>query len=103
MQDGVSFPFLSKQKIETINKSWGHVRKGYSLKEIEELFKNNNLMIIKTSEYFNFFSRFVYRFSFLSGIPLKGKSLLYRIVIRLEPYIKWGANEHIIIAKKVKP
>jgi len=103
VQDGASFPFLSKQKIETINKSWGHVRKGYSLKEIEELFKNNNLMIIKTSEYFNFFSRFVYRFSFLSGIPLKGKSLLYRIVIRLEPYIKWGANEHIIIAKKVKP
>ena len=103
MEDGVLFPFLSKQKIETINRSWGHVRKGYSLKEIEELFKNNNLMIIKTSEYFNFFSRFVYRFSFLSGIPLKGKSLLYRIVIRLEPYIKWGANEHIIIAKKVKP
>jgi len=103
MQDGVSFPFLSKQKIETINKSWGHVRKGYSLKEIEKLFKNNNLIIIKTSRYFNFFSRFVYRFSFLSGIPLKGKSLLYRIVIRLEPYIKWGANEHIIIAKKVKP
>jgi len=102
MRDGVSFPFLSKQKIETINKSWGHVRKGYSLKELEELFKNDNLMIIKTSGYFNFFSRFVYRFSFLSGIPLKGKSLLYRIVIRLEPYIKWGANEHIIIAKKVK-
>lgn len=103
MQDGASFPFLSKQKIETINKSWGHVRKGYSLKEIEELFKNNNLMIIKTSKYFNFLTRFAYLFSFLSGIPLKGKSLLYRMVVRLEPYVKYGAQEHIIIGKKMEP
>jgi len=103
MQDGVSFPFLSKQKIETINKSWGHVRKGYSLKEIEELFKTNNLMIIKTSKYFNFLTRFAYLFSFLSGIPLKGKSLLYRMVVRLEPYVKYGAQEHIIIGKKMEP
>jgi len=102
MQEGVSFPFLSKQKIETINKSWGHVRKGYSLKEIENLFKNYNLMIIKTSEYFNIISRFIYRFSFLSRIPLKGKSLLYRIVVGLEPYIKWGTNEHVIIGQEVK-
>jgi len=101
MQNGVSFPFLSKQRIETINKSWGHLRMGYSLKEIKELFQNNNLEILKTSKYFNLFSRFAYWFNFFSRIPLKGKGLLYRIVMRLEPSIKWGAQEHIIIAKKV--
>ncbi|MCD6154728.1 MAG: class I SAM-dependent methyltransferase [Candidatus Verstraetearchaeota archaeon] len=100
MQNGVSFPFLSKQKIENINKSWGHVRKGYSLENIEELFRTNNLMVKQTSKYFNFLSRFAYWFSFLSGIPLKGKGLLYRMVVRLEPYIKYGAQEHIIICRR---
>lgn len=100
MQNGVSFPFLSKQRIEAINKSWEHVRNGYSLEEIKELFQNNNLNIIKTGKYFNFFSRTVYCFSFLSKILLKGKSLLYRMVVRLEPYISYGSKEHIIIGKK---
>ena len=102
MQNGVTFPFLSRSKIEAINKSWGHVRKGYSSENIKELFGNNNLVVVRTSKYFNFFSRFVYRFSFLSGIPLKGKGLLYKMVIRSEPYTKYGAEEHIIVAKKVK-
>ena len=100
MQNGVSFPFLSKQRMETINKSWGHIRNGYSLEEIEKLFQNNNLTIIKTGKYFNFFSRAIYCFSFLSKIPLKGKGLLYQMVIRLEPYISYGSKEHIIIGKK---
>ena len=103
MQNGVSFPFLSEEEIETINERWGHVRKGYSLKEIvklfKELFKDNNLVIEKVSKYFNLLSRFAYRFIFLSRIPLKGRSLLYQLVIRLEPYIKWRAEEHIIIAR----
>lgn len=103
MQDGVSFPFLGRQRIENINKSWGHVRKGYSLENIKELFGNSNLKVIKTNKYFNFLSRFIYRFIFLSKISLKGKWLLYKNIIRLEPYINWGAEEHIIIAEKVKP
>lgn len=102
MENGVSFPFLSKGKIEIINKNWGHVRKGYSLENIRELLENNDLMIYKKSKYFNFFTRLAYRFSFLSGIPLKGKSLFYQPVVRLEPYIKMGAEEHIIVAKEVK-
>lgn len=102
MQNGVSFPFLSKQKIEAINKSWGHVRKGYSLKNIEKLFKENKLAIIKRDKYFNFLTRFAYRFSFLSGMSLKGKSLLYQIIVKLDPLTKYGSQEHIIIAKKVK-
>ncbi len=43
MQNGVSFPFLSRQEIEAINKSWGHVRKGYSLENIKNLFETNNI------------------------------------------------------------
>ncbi|NQS90340.1 class I SAM-dependent methyltransferase [Patescibacteria group bacterium] len=100
MQNGVSFPFLSRKKSKTINKNWGHVRKGYSLENIVKLFRNNDLMIVKISKYFNFFSRLVYRFNHLPRIPLKGKGLLYRMIIRLEPYIKNGAEEHIIVCKK---
>jgi ubiquinone/menaquinone biosynthesis C-methylase UbiE len=101
VQNGISFPFLSNEKNKTINEDWGHVRKGYSLDGIKKLFANNNLVIIETSKYFNFFSRFVYWFNSFSRIPLKGKSLLYRIVIRLEPYLKYGAEEHIVVGKKV--
>lgn len=100
-QNGVSFPFLNEKKLKIINKNWGHTRKGYSLSQIRELFKNNGLIIEKVSKYFNFLSRFIYWFNSFSGIHLKGKNLLYRMVIRLEPYVKYGANEHIIVGKKV--
>jgi len=100
MQSGVLFPFLNKEKNEKINKDWGHVRKGYSLQEIDELFENNGLKCKKVIKYFNFLSRFAYWLNCFSRIPLKGKSLLYRIAIRLEPYIKYGADEHIIVGKK---
>ena len=100
MQDGVSFPFLGRQRIEDINKIWGHIRKGYSLENIKELFLHSNLRVINTNKYFNVLSRFVYQFVFLSEIPLKGKGLLYKSIIKLEPYVKWGAEEHIIVAQK---
>ena len=103
MQNGISFPFMSEEEIEAVNKGWGHFRKGYSLKDIEKLFENSNLMVVKRSKYFNFLSRLIYWFNYLSGIPLKGKGLLYQLVIRLEPYIKYGAKEHIIIGRKVEP
>ncbi len=103
---GISFPFLSKEKIEIINKSWGHVRKGYSIENIKRLFKEANLVIEKTDRYFNFFSRFVYRISILSNIfskiPFGRKviTILYKIILKLEPYIKYGAQSYIIVAKK---
>lgn len=101
MKDGVSFPMLNKKKNEIINKNWGHVRKGYSLEQIRELFKLNRLIIDKEDKYFNYFSRLVYRLTILSGIPLRGVDLLFQAIIRLEPYIKYGSEEHIIIGKKV--
>jgi len=100
MQHGISFPFLSRKKNEIINKSWGHVRSGYSLKDIAKLFKNSGLKIEKLSKYFNLFTRVVYMFCFLSKIPIPGKELLYHLAIRLEPYVKYGAEEHIIIGRK---
>lgn len=101
MKDGVSFPMLNKKKNEIINKNWGHVRKGYSLDQIEELFKLSHFIIDKEDRYFNYFTRVVYRLTILSGIPLKGIDLLYQAIIRLEPYIKYGSQEYIIIGKKV--
>ncbi len=100
-QNGVSFPFLSKERIDIINKEWGHARKGYSLKDINELFKDAGLIVEKTNKYFNLFTRFIYRFSILSNIPLRGRGLLYRLILKLEPYVKYGAEEHIIVGEKV--
>lgn len=101
-QDGVSFPFLSNKENEMIQKKWGHVRKGYSLEEIEKLLKNSNLMVEKAKKYFNLVTRFFYRLCFLSIVPLIGRSMLFRFVIRLEPYVKFGTEIHMIVAKKVR-
>jgi len=101
MKDGVSFPMLNEKKNEIINKNWGHVRKGYSSDQIEELFKLSHFIIDKEDRYFNYFTRVVYRLTILSGIPLKGIGLLYQAIIRLEPYIKYGSQEYIIIGEKV--
>ncbi len=100
---GISFPFLNKGKTAMVNESWGHIRNGYSLRDIKSLFKDAQLVIDKksTSKYFNFFTRLTYRLSFLSQFHLKGKGILYRLIIRLEPYIKYGAEEHIVLGKKV--
>jgi SAM-dependent methyltransferase len=102
MENGVTFPFLSEVEIERINKYWGHIHKGYSLERIEKLFENSQWLIIEKSKYFNFLTRLVYRFCFLSKLPVKGKNLLYKLIVRLEPFIKFGAQEHIIMAEKSK-
>jgi ubiquinone/menaquinone biosynthesis C-methylase UbiE len=102
MKNGVNFPFVNKQKVLNINKKWGHVRLGYSIEDLENLFQKNNLSIVKKTKYFNFFSRFFYYLSFCSNIPLKGKKFLYEIVIKLEPFLKLKSQEHIIIAQKMK-
>jgi len=98
---GDLFPFMNKQRMEAIHKSWGHIRKGYSLEEIEGLFKNNNLTIKKIGKYFNLFSRYAYSFAAFMKPPLKGKWLIYKLVIKLEPLVKLGAKEYIIIELKL--
>lgn len=101
MEDGVSFPFLNKDKVKAINKNWGHVRNGYSLKQIRCIFQNNGLKCEKERECFNLLSRLAYRFSIISKLPLKGKHLIYRFIVKLEPFLKFGSQEHIIVGKKL--
>jgi ubiquinone/menaquinone biosynthesis C-methylase UbiE len=101
MQDGVSFPFLNRDKIKAINKNWGHVRNGYSLKQIIDIFQSNGLKCEKLGECFNLLSRLAYRFAIISKLPLKGKQLIYRSIVKLEPFLKYGAQEHIIVGKKL--
>jgi ubiquinone/menaquinone biosynthesis C-methylase UbiE len=99
-QNGVSFPCLSKAKNAKIARDWGHVRDGYSLEQIRRLLSLYNLIMIKNSKYFNWLSRFAYLLKTLSGRRLMGKNILYNFSIKLEPYTKFRAQEHIIIAKK---
>jgi len=99
-ENGVSFPFLTRDQIEALAKQWGHVREGYSLEALTDLLNHYDLEIQNTTKYFNLLSRFAYWLNSLSNISLKGKTLLYRSLIHLEPYIKYRAQEHIIIAKK---
>lgn len=98
---GDLFPFISEQRMEVIYKGWGHIRKGYSLEKIESLFQNNGLTIKKIGKYFNLFSRYAYSFAAFTKTPLKGKWLIYKLVIKLEPYVKLGTKEYIIIGLKL--
>lgn len=101
MQYGVSFPFMNKEECHRINVGWGHVRNGYSLETLRRLFHKHQLHIERTSAYFNWLSRLVYRWAILSPTPFRGKHHLYNLVIKTESYFKLGAQEHIIIGKKV--
>jgi len=101
VENGDLFPFISKQRMEAIHKGWGHMRKGYSFEKIKSLFQNSGLTIKKIGKYFNFFSRYAYSFAAFTKIPLRGKWLIYKLVIKLEPYIKLGTKEYIIIGLKL--
>ncbi len=100
MKDGVPFPLLSKAKSQAINRSWGHVRAGYSVEDMGELIRETDLQVVQESRYFNFLTRLIYRFTVLSKLPVKGKGLLFRAVLRLEPCLTFGGKEHIFICKK---
>lgn len=98
---GVDFPFMSQERVDAINRDWGHVRTGYSIPDFERIFAGCGLVLEKKSRYFNVISRWVYRLAALSRIPVRGSGFLFRLLVRLEPFVKFRAQEHIIIAKKV--
>jgi len=100
-KEGITFPFLSKSRIEEVNLSWGHVRKGYSYMELKDLFRKNRLKVKKKSKYFNILTRSIYRIIALSKVPIKGKTLIYQVVTKLEKYLKLGGQEHIFVAEKI--
>lgn len=99
MENGVSFPFMDREKVEAINRNWGHIRLGYSLEQMEIIFRHGNLTMEKTCAYFNFLTRLVYRFTIL----VKRNTLKWffcRVIMKLEPFIDYGAECHIVIGKK---
>lgn len=100
MEGGISFPFMSKQKVEEINKSWGHIKLGYSLKAITELFNEAGLRVEKADGYFSFLTRLVYRFAYTSMIPLPGMKMVYKLIVRAEPFYKFRTQEHIVVGGK---
>jgi SAM-dependent methyltransferase len=100
MHNGISFPFLSKSKNDALQSQWGHLRPGYSLDELKKMFEENNLTTQKINKYFNCITRLFYRLCFLSRLPLVGRFKLFHAIIRLEPYIKWGAQTHMLVARK---
>ena len=98
-ENGISFPLLDRKKTLEINKSWGHVRPGYSINQIEAILNAHNLTNEQTSSYFNFLSRLTYPYVMTSK-DLRRRFLIYKLIISLEPFIKYGTDEHIIIGGK---
>lgn len=95
-ENGVSFPLLDKKRTYEINKGWGHVRPGYSRYGLDLLLDAHDLKREKTDSYFNLITRLIYPSVMKSGNSAE-KHLIYKFVVSLEPYIKYGADEHIII------
>ncbi len=100
MVNGVSFPLLKRKKSLEINKNWGHVRLGYTLNQIKQLFESNNLILENTCGYFNLLTRIVYPFTALD-FKSKSKKFIFESIIKLEPFIKYGIEEHIIVGEKI--
>ncbi len=96
----VTFPLMSRNRVEAINRQWGHVRFGYTLAEIGQLFSDSGLAVAWKGRYFNFLSRLAYHLAALSRIRLRGSGFLFRCAIRLEPLLKLGSQEHIVIGVK---
>ncbi len=98
---GVLFPFIPKIKSLKINKKWGHLRLGYSRNELKTLLHKYNLKITKFDKYFNFFSKLAYYWlDYFKFIPKIIRNIFFKIIINLEPYIKLGSSENIIIGFK---
>jgi len=100
MAQGISFPFLNKEKNLAINSGWGHIRLGYTIRDLCQLLNENRLQIQKTSGYFNTLSRFVYRLAFISRVAYPFRSIFSTTAFMVEPYLKHGVQEHIIIGDK---
>jgi len=96
----VTFPLVKLARVEAINREWGHVRFGYTLEELGRLFAAAGLTIAWKGRYFNVFSRLAYYLAALSKVRVRGSSFFFRCVIRLEPIVKWGSQEHILVGVK---
>lgn len=100
MKEKKLIPLLTDERMAEIHKQWGHVRYGYTFRELEDLLKTTGFSIVRRSSYHNILSRFAYYFGAFSKPSIRGKWLLYRAIIRLEPILRVGTWEHLLICKK---
>jgi len=98
---GVRILFLTRKANDLLEEGWGHVRKGYSLGALSNMFGKNRLMVQRRVGYFNLLTRFFYRVCFYSRLPVPGREKLFKYIVKFEPFLKLGANTHLVIAKKI--
>lgn len=93
-------PFTSR---EQVNKAWGHVRNGYSNRDLETLFERAGIQLVEQGYYFNALSRLFYSLFFFQNIPPRGtriKLKLFQGIVALERWFHFGAQEHCTIGEK---
>lgn len=94
------FPFTSRERV---NKALGHVRNGYSNRDLETLFERAGIQLVERGYYFNALSRLFYSLFFLLNIPPRGiriKLKLFQGIAALERWFHLGAQEHCTIGEK---
>lgn len=92
-------PFVDMNKLHI---QWGHIKPGYSLRDIRKLLSESGLDIVGSSEYFNIFVRYAYFLLLLSNLPLSYpvKRFLFTATAISERFCSLHSLEHFIIAKK---
>ena len=101
-ENGVIFPFMSKQENEDLNRRWGHVRVGYSLEGLETMLADAGLKIEKRGGYFNVLTRFAFWLRYLSGWRVPGRGAAYRLIVRLEGCVRLKTHEHYLVCRKME-
>lgn len=101
-KNGVRFPFLNRRRNLEINIGWGHSHLGFSLPELIEMLRVNGFSLVAYSAYFNILSRLAYRIGILSVFSRVRGRKLFDVATALEPYLKMGAQEHILVAVKTR-
>lgn len=93
-------PFTSRDRV---NKTWGHVRNGYSERELETLFEATGIQLVERRHYFNAPSRLLYSLFFFLNVPPRGtriKLKLFQGITALEQWCRLGAQEHVVIGER---
>jgi len=93
--------FMSAKRMDQIHVQWGHVKYGYTLQELQYLFKGVNLNIVFTSQCFNILTRYLYYLLFICKFPIpnKIKQILFKMGLFSERFVRISGFEHLIVAK----
>jgi len=96
--------FMNTEQTNKLHIQWGHVKPGYTLQELQNLFDEVNLEIEFTSQYFNIINRYLYYILFKTSLPIpkKIKKVIFKTGLYSEKFMKIGCFEHIIVAKKIR-